>query len=317
MLFLRRRPTLEVHVPVSPTPTFLNMAHYLTRSLRLRGGRYRDAPVILTVGDEEHDPDLARNHPWMADNGVEVRWVAPELFARESWYATACERFRYEFKSDVVLALDADTLIAGPLDELVEEAHRTGALCGVVAHMPPLPRREQWQAIYDSCGLGELKTPCEHTGWGYMFQDESLRYCPPYFNLGVLAAPAAVMRSLGSAIYELMAAVDAVERTMYRVQIAVSLAVIRLGLPFRALPFRWNFVNDPLLEALHASELGDVRIIHLLRNHQLYKNEVYASLENVEAMLARTDLRVINGLAQRLLGELHPRVKAEDAARPA
>jgi hypothetical protein len=119
------------------------------------------------------------------------------------------------------------------------------------------------------------------------------------------------MRSLGTDIYDLMAAVDAVHRTMYRVQIAVSLAVTRFALRFRALPFRWNFVNDPLLEALHAAELGDVRIIHLLRKHQLHKDEVYASLESVEAMFARTDLRVINALAQRLLGELHPRVKAE------
>ena len=65
------------------------------------------------------------------------------LFARESWYATACERFRYEFTSDVVLTLDADTLIAGPLDELVDEAYRTGAVCGVVAHVPPLSQRAQ------------------------------------------------------------------------------------------------------------------------------------------------------------------------------
>jgi hypothetical protein len=311
MLFRRRRPTLEVHVPISPTPVFLNMAHYLTRSLRVRGGSYRDAPIVLTIGDATRDLALARKHSWMADNGVEVRWVDEALFARESWYATACERFRYDFTSDVVLALDADTLIAGPLDELVAEAYRTKALCGVVAHVPPLARREQWQDIYRAVGLGPVETPCEHTGWGYMFHDESMRYCPPYFNLGVLAAPAAVMRSLGKDIYDLMAAIDAVQRTMYRVQIAVSLAVTRFGLPFRALPFRWNFVNDPLLEALHASELGDVRIIHLLRRHQIHKDEVYASLESVEAMLARTDLRVINAFAQRLLGELHPRVKDE------
>lgn len=303
-------------MPISPTRPFLNMAHYLTRSLRVRGGRYRDAPIILTVGADRQDPNLARNHPWIAANGVEVRWVDEGLFARESWYATASERFRYDFRSDVVLALDADTLIVGPLDELVEEAHRSGGLCGVIAHVPPVSRREQWQEIYNSCGLGELTTPCEHTGWGYMFQVESLRHCPPYFNLGVLAAPAAAMRSIGSAIYELMAAVDAVHRTSYRVQIAVSLAVTRLGLPFRALPFRWNFVNDPLLEALHASELGDVRIIHLLRKHQINKDELYASLDNVEAMLARTDLRVINARAQQLLGELHPRVKVEDTTWP-
>jgi hypothetical protein len=291
------------------------MAHYLTRSLRLRGGRYRDAPIVLTVGAETRDPDLARNHPWMADNGVEVRWVDEALFARETWYATASERFRYDFRSDVVIALDADTLIHGPLDELVEEAHRKDALCGVVAHVPPVPGRELWQEIYRACGVGELATPCQHTGWGYMFQDESLRYCPPYFNLGVLAAPAGVMRTIGDSIYELMAAVDGVHRTSYRIQIAVSLAVTRFGLPYRELPFRWNFVNDPLLEALHAEELSDVRIIHLLRNHQLYKNELYDSLENVEEMLGRTDLRVINALAQRLLREIHPLVKAASDGR--
>ena len=315
MRLFRRRPTLEVHVPVSPTPTFLNMAHYLTHSLRACGGWYRDAPLILTLGAEQRDLDLARRHPWMAKHGVEVRWIDEALFARESWFATSCERFRYEFSSDVVLVLDADTLIFGPLDDMVEEAHRAGAMCGVVAHVPPVARREQWQEIYRRCGLGDLETPCEHTGWGYMFSDETLRHCPPYFNHGVLAAPAAAMRRIGGVIYELMAAADAVLRTHYRAQIAVSLAVTQLALPFRALPFRWNFANDPLLEALHADELPHVRIIHLLRKHQIHKDELYASLDNVEAMLARTDLRVINALAQRLLAELHPRVKADDAAR--
>jgi hypothetical protein len=315
MSFLRRRrPTLEVHVPVSPTGDFVNMAQYLTRSLRLKGGYYRDAPVILTVGAERHDPDLLRRHPWMVENDVEVRWVDEALFARESWFATACERFRHPFKSDVVLALDADVLIAGPLDELVDEAHRNRALCGVVAHVPPLPSREHWQALYRACGLGELRTPCEHTGWGYMFQDESLRYCPPYFNLGVLAAPASVMRQIGSAVYDLMAAVDAVHVTSYRGQLAVSLAITRFGLPFRELPFRWNFVNDPLLEAIHAAEQPHARILHLLRKHQIDKHQLFASLDSVEAMLRRTDLRVVNALAQRLIGELHPAVRLAAAA---
>jgi hypothetical protein len=291
------------------------MAHYLTRSLRVHGGHHRDAPIILTVGDDRCDPELERRNPWMAANGVEVRWVEEDLFASESYYATACERFRYDFSSDVVLTLDADVLINGPLDELVNEAHGTRSICGVIAHVPPFARREQWQRVYDASGLGELATPCEHTGWGYMFSDESMRYCPPYFNLGVLAAPASVMRTVGSEIYQLMSAVDSVERTMYRVQVAVSLAVTRFGLPYRTLPFRWNFANDPLLEALHADQLADVRIIHLLRKHQIYKNELFESLDNVEAMLARTDLRVINALAQKLIGELHPHIKTESFGR--
>jgi hypothetical protein len=250
----------------------------------------------------------------MAANDVAVRWVEEELFHRETWFGTACERFRHDFSSDVVLMLDADTLIAGPLDELIETAWRSTAVCGVVAHVPPLSSRDQWLEIYRRCGLGPLKTPCEHTGWGYMFSDPTLRYCPPYFNLGVLAAPATMARAIGSEIYELMTVVDQVQRTSYRVQLAVSLAITKLGLSFRALPFRWNFVNDPLLEALHAAELDDVRIIHLLRRHQVHKDEVYASLENVDAMLQRADLRVINALAQRVLAELHPHVVAEQAS---
>jgi hypothetical protein len=306
MLLRRRRPTLEVHVPVSPTPTFLNMAHYLTLSLRKRGGRHRDAPVVLTVGGEERVPELERDHPWLSKLGVEVRWVDPALFARESWWGTACERMRHDFRSDVVLQLDADTLIAGPLDELVTEAHDRQAVCGVIAHLPPLASMETWRRIYERCGISELETPCEHTGWGYLFDDETLRYCPPYFNLGVLAAPAGLTRRIGEVVYELMAQVDAVERTAYRVQIAVSLAVTKLGIPYRELPFRWNFVNDPLLEALHASELPHVRIIHLLRRHQLRKDRMYLSRESVEATLARRDLRVVNAMARQLLAELHP-----------
>jgi hypothetical protein len=310
MLVRRWRPSLEIHAPVAPTPMFLNMAHYFVRSLRLRGGSYRDAPVVLTVGAETRDLDLANKHPWMAANGVEVRWIDEELFARESYYGTGSQRFHYDYMSDVALIMDADVLIAGPLDELVHEAHSAQAVCGVIAHVPPVTR-EQWLAIYAACNLGDFITPCEHTGWGYMFQDESVRYCPPYFNFGVLAAPAAVMRRLGESVYEDMAAIQRIEPTPYRAQMAVTVAITRWSLPYRALPFRWNFANDPLLEALHADELRDVRIIHLLRQHQIYKNELYASLENVEVMLARTDLRVINQMAQELIREIHPSVKAE------
>jgi hypothetical protein len=306
-----RRPTLEVHVPASPTPSFLNMVHYQARSLRARGGVYRDAPIVLTLGAESHDPNLELDTPWLGALGVEIRWIPEQLFARESWYATACERLRYDFASDVILLLDADALIAGPLDELVELAHRTDSLCGVVAHIPPLASSAEWQRIYDSLQLGRLETPCQHTGWGYMFQDESLRYCPPYFNLGVLAVPAGVARRIGAQIYDLMAAVDAVRRTDFRVQLGVSLAVTRSRLSYHELPLRWNFVNDPLLEAIHGSELAHLRIIHLLRKHQLDKHQVFASLDSVEALLGRRDLRVTNAVAQELLRELHPHVIAD------
>jgi len=318
MWFRRHRPSLEVHVPISPTRTFLNMAEYLVLSLRARGGRYRDAPVVLSVGAETRDPNLARDNPWMAALGVEPRWVDAGIFARERWWGTATERMRQEFSSDVVLQLDADVLVAGPLDELVAEAHATRTLCGVVAHLPPVVSVDGWRDIFRAAQLDLVDLPCEHTGWGYLFQDEALRFCPPYFNLGVIAATADTTRRIGDVIYDLLGRVDTQSAAMtdpaYRLQIALSLAIGKLGLPFRALPFRWNFANDPLLEALHASELPHVRIIHLLRRHQLHKSEVFADRRGIEAMLARQDLRVVNAMAQQILAEVHPRATLDGAA---
>ena len=39
-----RRPTLEIHVPISPTPAFLYQLRCLTHSLRHFGGVYGSGP---------------------------------------------------------------------------------------------------------------------------------------------------------------------------------------------------------------------------------------------------------------------------------
>ena len=75
---LRGRPTLEIHVPMSPTSSFLYQLRCLTHSLRRFGGAYRDAPVIATVGSDRVDQGLAERMPWLAANGIELRWV-PEI----------------------------------------------------------------------------------------------------------------------------------------------------------------------------------------------------------------------------------------------
>src|SRR5438045_3616168 len=99
--FARKAPALEGHVPISPTPTFLNMARCLVLSLRRFGGAYRDAPVFLTVGDDTIDPGLPGRHPWLASLGVEVRWAPEEAFRRHSYYATGAARFGHDYRSDV------------------------------------------------------------------------------------------------------------------------------------------------------------------------------------------------------------------------
>lgn len=310
--YLLNRPSLEIHIPVSPTAYFLNMTHYLVSSLRRFGGAYKSARVVLSIGDAEIDTNITESYPWIRKQRVEVKWLPRELFARDSYYATALERFRHEFSSDVVLMLDADILISRPFEELVLDCHRNQYFAGLIAHVPPFSEPDGWQKVYKAAGLGEVTCKHEHTGWGYMFTDEERRFCPPYFNFGVLCAPGEIMNKIGEEIYDLMHCVESVIETPYRGQIALSLAVTNLAIPYRCLPMRYNFPNDVFLEALHGLELPHAAFLHLLRDHQqIYKTRLFADRNHVEEMLARKDLRGINLMAQDVLRQIHPDVCRE------
>jgi hypothetical protein len=320
-----RRPTLEVHVPISPTPTFLYMLLSLTHSLRRNGGAYRHAPVIATVGDEGVDVALADRLPWLRANGIELRWVPREQFLALSYAATGNQRLQYEHASDVVLLLDADVLIAGPFDELVERVYTEQVIAGVLAHVSPfecLSQPKGWKRLYKSLGLRSLRMDHEHTGWGALSKDARFRHCPAYFNYGVVCAPRAFIQAIGQAIEGLLQHVRRrYPKFFFDNQVALALAIAKLGLPYLCLPIRYNFPNDPHLERLRAAELPHTRIIHLLRDHQgVYKTKLFASLENLEAFARRTDVDGINQMAQRVIAEILPALQAEgslnDSTRP-
>jgi hypothetical protein len=304
-----KKPSLEVHIPISPTSYFFNMTHYLVSSLRHFGGAYKNAKVVLTVGDAEIDNGIAERHPWVRKHEVEIKWLARERFIRDSFFATAVERFCHDFTSDVVLMLDADILIRRPFEELVYDCHRSQRFAGLIAHISPFSEATGWQRVYDAAGLGEVSLKHEHTGWGYMFNDENNRFCPPYFNLGVLCAPSKVMSAIGEKIYDLMHCVDSLTQSYYRCQLALSLAVTKLAIPYRCLPMRYNFANDVYLEALHGHELPRAAILHLMKDHQqIYKTRLFDDLKHVEEMLGRKDLRGVNLMAQQVLQQIHPAV---------
>jgi hypothetical protein len=209
----------------------------------------------------------------------------------------------------MVLMLDADILVACPFTDMVRTLYKEQAFGGVVALMPPLPQFKLWQDIYDHCGLGTVIAEHEHLGWGYYYSDESLRFCPPYFNLGVLCAPSSVMSKIGSEVYDLMHKNVEIHETIYRCQLAVSLAITKFGIPVRSLPHRYNFPNDTVQEAMNPQEWPNATFIHLFRRNQgVYKGELFRSFEQVEAMIARTDLRCINAKAQEVLRTIHPQV---------
>jgi hypothetical protein len=314
-----RQPTLEVHVPISPTTTMFNMLRCLTHSLRRHGGAYRDAPVIATVGDGVVGPEIESSLNWLSPNGIELRWVPRDTFARYSYAATVFQRFEYQHQSDVVLVLDADTLISRPIDNLVESVHREQVIAGLIAHASPfegLGLRNAWRELHAGLGIQNVRMDHQHGGWGTLYKDAGFRYCPPYFNFGVICAPSTHFGAMSGVCIELLNYVrDRFKDFYYDCQVTVSLAIAKLGLPYRCLPMRYNFPNHRVLEEQYAHELPAARILHLLGDHQeVRKMHIFASSSNLAGFVNRIGLKGINRTAQAVIKECLPKMQEEDGA---
>ena len=308
---------LEIHLPISPNPTFFNMVHYFAASLRLNGGALAGSRIVVNVGDDREPEDLLARLPWSRRYPIEWRWLDRRLYRRHSYFATAAERFRGPFRSSVVMLADADVFFAGDFGQVVEGCRRDRALAGLVAHISPCAERREmptpslWTRVFEAAGLGKPSLVCEHTGWGTMSHDPADRYCPPYFNLGMLIAPAGVIAEIGSIIDREMEHVDAVLATPYRFQIGLALAVRRLGVRCRPLPMRYNYPNDDLIASRYVADLADVRLFHYLRQGPCDKGRDFASPKRVGEWLARRDLAGVNRAMARHLAPVHAAVLAD------
>jgi hypothetical protein len=96
-------------------------------------------------------------------------------------------------------------------------------------------------------------------------------------------------------------------------QLALTAAIAELGLPAMALPMRYNMANQPLIEAIHHTEVDEAVILHLLHEHQFRRAEAFASLASLDALLARTDLRATNELAQDVIRAIFPALAVEES----
>lgn len=297
----------EIHVPVSPTPAFFARVRVLAASLRRFGGALAEAPIVVTVSRDVEPFDLDATCPWAPSLGVEWRWVDEAVWARHGIFGTALARFGYDFDAPLVVLLDADTVCAGPLDEL--QAVPEGALAGLIAHIAPdrfampfadgIPRREAsrfWGELYLRAGLEPAPLVFEHTGWPFMDADPRRRACPGYFNLGVLAARAGTMRALGAVVLDQLAHVDRFAETGFRCQLALTLALGRAGVEPLDLRPRWNFPNYDAFWERFPDDAADVRVLHYLCDDQVVRARDLADDAGFAAFAERVELSPVNAL---------------------
>ncbi len=291
----------EIHVPISPTPAFFNQIRLMAASFRRFGGPLRTSRIVVTVGATEQF-DLDSHLPWSREYGVEWRWLDPELFARHDYWGTAVERFRQPFDSQYVLFLDADVLAIAPPELATSPVTETGGIAGLIAHVAPFETPLQsWTELTEAAGLGKPPLVARHSGWGVMDWGLERQYAPPYFNLGVLFCSSDAARALGTRIYEEMEIVDSVRTTVYRCQIALTLAIIRLGIPWYELPLRLNYPNDMHFWRGHQAEAARVQLMHYLREDEVNRTVDFASDEALRAAVARP---VENPLTRLLQGRI-------------
>jgi hypothetical protein len=313
------RRIVEIHVPISPTESFFQQMHYLSASLQQRGGRLRNCPIIVTVGEDCEPFDIRRRLSWTRHYPIEFRWIPRRLYQKHSYYATAAERFRYNFRSPFVLLLDADMVLSRNLNDLLERVSTKPALYAMPAYGSPWGNSDLlnirndddwWREAFRVAEMGEPPFICEYSGHRVIF-NESIRNCPPYFNQGVVLAPSAMIAAVGSALYQEMDFVNKTVEIFYRLQVALTLAIVRQEIPWRPLPIRYNYMTFLVGFAMAMpEEWEDVRIIHYgNRTTWFPKDRFMTTLSAMDAWLELPSHDRIERDCQELFRGLHNEVK--------
>lgn len=308
-------PQIEFHVAAAPSEAYFLRVHLLAASIRRTARVAQDSRIVVTLGRDCDPYDVAEQLPWSAQLGVEWRWVAAETWQRSGIYGMAVERLAHDFQAPFVVILDADTICTGSFTELPELVG--DALAGVVAHVSPAAFHtefldgisrsggEYWNGIYAGAGLPPPRLASAHTGWGLIDGDPQRRRCPPYFNLGMLAAPAERMRELGAVVLDELANVEATIDIFFRCQLAVMLAAARTGTPTVDLPTAWNFPNDPRFWNRWRRDARDIRLLHYLSRNEFDRDRDTGSLAGLEAFLTRHAAEPVNRVLRDAMLELH------------
>ncbi|MBC7462564.1 MAG: hypothetical protein H7287_14505 [Thermoleophilia bacterium] len=306
----------EIHIVAAPTEAFLLRVQLLAASIRRTAGAFATSRIVVTLSRDCVPFDVDAAYPWSQSLGIEWRWVPEAMWEQHGIYGSALARFGWEVEAPYVIHLDADTIVTGQLDDL--PARTASSFGGVIAHVAPsafgIPFTDGvvhhgaafWAQLHAGAGLGAPQLTSEHTGWGFMDVEPARRWCPPYYNLGLLAGTREVMARVATAIEYQLATVEEQVATHFRCQLAVMLALAATQTPSVDLAMQWNFPNDDAFCDAHPQAARDVRVLHYLRGGEFERERDTASLAALDAFLARPCTSLINERLRRHLAELRP-----------
>ncbi|MGJ0394720.1 MAG: hypothetical protein ACR65U_00605 [Methylocystis sp.] len=307
----------EIHVPISLNANFANMSYFLVKSIAANAALPGDWRVVFTVS---RDTDWDLDHPnlaWAKAYPVEFRWVDQAHWDAlptgvHQYISTILQRQTYEFKSDVVLFMDADTVVYGPLTELAREVATSDMIFGWPAWQPPGVDLNE-VIVARGCALRDWGVT--YSGYGLAFL--SPKSCPPYFNFGFIAMSNGVARRAARDYPPELDFVVANYPDWFATQIALCLMILRNNYAFRILDMRYNFGNGdfpgqilagPEADAAFARAIAlyeDVRVVHYCAATEAFnKSRDMGSWERITRFCEREGLVSGNALLQKAFKKL-------------
>jgi hypothetical protein len=290
---------LEFHVPISPTEGFFNRLRYLFRSWQIYGDRGLSYRFVVTVGADQEPEDLLDRVPWGRGEPIAWRWFPRDLFRRHSWWGTINDRFRSDIVADYFVTLDADMLFAGPIAQAIELLPEDGGIAGVPAYETPFrdlrpgeTSAGRWQHLFAAAGLRSPAFTFVHSAAGGL--------SPAYFNNAFLIMPRDIAHRLGTQIFDEMDNCDRILGHMpFRDQLALTLAIYRLGFKTAGLPLRFNhFIGEPAPSELR-EEWREARLLHYTNNNIFHSERNADSRASIAEWLRETDANGLDGIRSR------------------
>ncbi|HEY1475225.1 MAG TPA: hypothetical protein VGF53_14205 [Pseudolabrys sp.] len=307
---------VEFRLPISPTQEFFSLVRFFNFALRrLNGQHYRDARLLIVVGDHCDLDAVRRANRWSEAFNIDWERVPDAIFNEFHWAGTANWRLSIPAgDADVFILSDADTVLLRDIDPLLTEfplARPT--VSGHMAHFPP-PLGDKSAA----------PSPASPAFWPWLFAlfdipwpiathrysmdaDGSLPMSPAYFNLGFVAMNAKALATFAAQVTETTRRVTAATGSFMRCQIALTIMAYRAGIDIGTLPAAFNAANDIVHLGANALTADQIRVLHFLRMAEVSREELQPHL--IDGLLSRSLTNPANIALQDLVREYRTTLK--------
>ncbi|MCV0396070.1 MAG: hypothetical protein K5872_18025 [Rhizobiaceae bacterium] len=300
--------TVYFMIPASPNDGFLSQIAAFRRSVDSALWR-RWRPRVTAFFAEEFDPAvLARWYPHLQDMDLVFR--DRRLFTEHRYFAQGDSRMSMvPADADALVLVDADTFVAGDLEDMLDEVYAKDALAGVQAHYP-FPRKDRSASADPWAEVEGLVSEPLRRDHRYLFpprpsdpDDPEAWKCPFYINFGVLAGSALAIRRIFPLYRRYRQLVsERLDGSFFAAQIGFALAVAESGARTISLPIAYNYPNDPVADATYPDQMRDIRILHYLRKTTFDRQKVFANAETYRGFM-EMELSGSNALFRDMVAE--------------